>query len=311
MEKAKEQKHKFLNIKSKNKNTLVLKMMGILFILPALVFIVFTTVIPIIWNLFLSFTSWDGNSAIQLVGFQNYIEVFSDSVTLLGFYRSIFIAIISSTIAMVSGLTLALMIYKMGKREGAFFRFVFFTPSMIPLTVIGILFVFILSPDIGLLNNFFGLIGLESLQHAWLSEPNLVMWVIAIIGGWRFTGVIMMLCYTAIYSVPTSLFEAGEIDGATYFMQVRKIILPMIKPTIQLAIMMMLMWSFKTYDIVWSMTKGGPGDFSRTVPIRMLEVSFSYNRFGYGAAIGVLLTIVVSIFIIASQKLTKGDVYEY
>jgi raffinose/stachyose/melibiose transport system permease protein len=75
--------------------------------------------------------------------------------------------------------------------------------------------------------------------------------------------------------------------------------------------MLMLIISFKTYDVVWARTKGGPGDFSRTVPVRMLDVAFRYNEFGYAAAISVMLTLLVSLIIYLSQKLTRGSVYEY
>lgn len=286
------------------------RLMGIGFMMPAMIMILLTIIIPMIWNFVLSFNEWNGMNKLNFIGIDNYKKAITDSATRLAFTNSIFMALVSTAIAIVSGLILAIMIYRMGKIEGALFRFVFFTPSMIPLTIIGILFVFILSPDIGLLNNFLRLVGLGSFQHAWLSDPDLVVWVIAIVSGWRFSGVIMMLCYTGIIGIPTVLFEAAQIDGAGFVKQIRTIILPMIKPTIQLSIVMMLIWSFKTYDIVWAMTKGGPGKESLTVPIRMLQTTFTFNKFGYGAAIGVILTLVVAIFIIVAQKLTKGETYE-
>jgi raffinose/stachyose/melibiose transport system permease protein len=297
--------------KNRFKRNMNLKTLGILLVLPAFLFITITMIAPILWNAYLSFTSWDGNSKIKAAGFNNYINIFKDHVTLLGFYHSIFIAIISSLIAVISGLFLALMINKMNKKEGGFFRFIFFMPSMIPFTVIGFLFVFILSPEIGLLNNILRLLGLGSLQHAWLSEPGTVIWSIAIIGGWRFTGVVMMLCYTAIITLPVSMFEAARIEGAGYIKQIQIIIIPLIMPTIRLSILLLLMWSFKTYDIVWAMTKGGPGDLSTTVPVRMLDIAFRYNQFGYASAIGVLLTILVTITILIAQKMTRRTVYEY
>lgn len=297
--------------RKKDRSTFNLKILGILFVIPALLLITAMSIVPIVCNFILSFFSWNGNSSLKAIGFQNYIQAFTDSVTLVSFYHSVFIAIFSTVIAVLSGLILALMINKMGKKEGSFYRFIFFTPSMTPLTVIGLLFVFILSPDIGLLNNILRLIGLGDLQHAWLAEPGTVLWSIVIIGGWRFVGVAMMFCYTAIVAIPSSMFEACRIDGAGYIKQVQMIILPLIKPTIQLTTMMLLMWSYKTYDIVWAMTKGGPGDLSRTIPVRMLETGFTFNQFGYSSAIGVLLTILVSISVWAVQRSLRGEIYEY
>ncbi|MFD2334564.1 carbohydrate ABC transporter permease [Cohnella sp. GCM10020058] len=291
--------------------TLRTRLLGTAFLIPALLFIGATMVVPIGWNAVLSFASWNGMGAMKAAGWSNYANFFQDTVTLKGFYYSIFIAVVSSAIAIVSGLLLALLIHRAGRREGAFYRFVFFAPAMMPLVVIGLLFTFVLSPDTGLLNHVLRAIGLQSLEHAWLAEPGIVLWTIAVIGGWRFSGFVMMLAYTAIISLPGSLFEAAKLEGLGAVRQARVIILPLIMPTIRLVTMLMLILSFKTYDIVWAMTRGGPGDFSRTVPVRMLDVAFRYNEFGYSAAISVMLTIVVALIIALSRKLTKGNVYEY
>lgn len=288
-----------------------MRLLGISFLIPAFLFIAFTMLIPIGWNLVLSFSSWDGYSGMKAAGLQNYVELFRDSVTMKSFYYSIFIAVVSSLIALLSGLALALMIYKTGRKEGAFYRLVFFTPSMIPFIVIGLLFTFLLSPDMGLLNHLLKLAGLESLERAWLAEPGVVLWTIAVVSGWRFSGFVMMLLYTAIVTIPASMFEAARMEGLSYAGQVRMIIMPLIMPTIRLVSMLMLILSFKTYDVVMAMTRGGPGDFSRTTPIRMMDVAFRFNEFGYAAAIAVALTVLVALVILVSQKFSKGESYEY
>jgi raffinose/stachyose/melibiose transport system permease protein len=288
-----------------------MQMLGIAFVVPAAILIAFTVIIPIGWNFVLSFANWDGYSTLKMVGLDNYIELFHDSVTLKGFQYSIFIAVVSSLITILLGLILALMVYQTRSREGSVFRLIFFAPSMMPFIVIGLLFTFILSPDMGLLNSFFRLIGLESLERAWLSEPGLVLWTLSAVSGWRGSGTVMMLLYTAMISIPASMFEAARLEGANYLHQIRMIIMPLIMPTLSLVSMLVLIGSFKTYDIVFTMTKGGPGDYSKVVPIRMLDVGFNYNEYGYAAAIGVMFTILVSIIIFISRRLARGDVYEY
>lgn len=288
-----------------------MRMLGIAFVIPAAIFIAFTVVIPLGWNLVLSFANWDGFSSMRMVGLDNYIKLFQDPVTLKGFRYSIFIAIISAVIALLVGLVLALLVYKTGSKEGSVFRLIFFAPSMMPFIVIGMLFVFVLSPDMGLVNQFFRLIGLGSLERAWLAEPGLVLWTLAAVSGWRGSGSVMMLLYTAMLSIPASMFEAARLEGANYFKQIRMIIMPLIMPTLGLVSMLVLIGAFKTYDFVYTMTKGGPGDYSKIVPIQMLDVGFTYNDYGYAAAIGVVFTILVSIIIFISRKLARGDVYEY
>jgi raffinose/stachyose/melibiose transport system permease protein len=287
------------------------RMLGIAILIPAAVFIMFTMIIPIGWNFVLSFAKWSPLSSMQMVGLNNYIQLFQDTTTLKGFKYSIMIALVSSFVALLLGLMLALMVYRLGNKEGAVLRLIFFAPNMMPFIVIGLLFAFILSPDMGLINQFFRLIGLTSLEHAWLSEPGLVLWTISVVNGWKGCGGVMMLLYTAILAIPASMFEAARLEGASYFRQIRIIILPLIMPTISMVSMLVLIGSFKAYDVVYTMTKGGPGDYSKIVPIQMLDTGFFYNEFGYAAAIGVLFTALVAVILFVSQKLAKGDVYEY
>ncbi len=175
---------------------------GILLTLPAMFFIVYDMLIPIIWNTILSFQKWDGYNPATWTGFDNYAKVAKDRVAMVSFTNSIAIALISAILAVVLGIVLALLIFKMRRREGAVYRLVFFLPAMIPLTIVGLLFTFILSPEIGLVNNLLRLVGLGDLTHAWLSNPNTAIYALAITSGWRVAGITMMLVFTALLAVP-------------------------------------------------------------------------------------------------------------
>lgn len=288
-----------------------LMFIGLLFLFPATVLVIFTTLIPIVWNCVLSMCEWNGNSTMKWIGFDNYKKFFSDRAVLKTVWNSMVIAAASTAVSMGLGIILALMIYKMGWREGSVFRFIFYSPSMMPMTVAGLLFVFVLSPDDGLLNNLLALMGLKSLQHAWLSEPRLVLATLAVVSGFKGSGTIMMMVYTAILGIPMSLFESAKLDGANYFKQVKMIIMPLIKPTICMVFSMEVMWSFKTYDMVWTMTQGGPGSMSKTVPIAMIQNAFTYNKFGYASAIGLMFTILVLICITVVRRAMRSEFYEY
>ena len=284
---------------------------GCLFTLPAFIIMTITTIIPLFWNFFLSFQQWNGNSDMKFVGIQNYITILSERSTSTALKNSLFIGLVSTVVAMIIGIALALCIYRLTNKEGAFCRLIFYSPSMMPMTVIGLLFVFILAPDNGLLNGILEIVGLESWQRGWLAEPGLVLWVLGFVQGWRFGGTIMMLCYTGLLAIPHSLFESAKLDGASYPQLIRLIILPLLKPTINLALSMMLLWSFKTYDIVWTMTGGGPADLSMTAPIKMITTAFTYNKFGEASALSIVLTLIVSICIVLGRSLARGEAYEY
>src|SRR5690625_5066308 len=151
------------------------RILGITLLIPAAIFIIVTMLFPIAWNFVLSFGSWSPLTNLKMVGFDNYTKLFQDTTTINAFKYSIFIALVSSIIAIILGMILALLIYRLGSREGSVFRLIFFTPAMMPFVIIGLLFVFLLSPQIGLVNQFLKLIGLGSLARAWIAEPGLVL----------------------------------------------------------------------------------------------------------------------------------------
>lgn len=220
------------------------------------------------------------------------------------------LAVIATTVSMLLGMLYAFLLYRLREREQRFFRFVFFSPAMIPMTVTGLLFVFVLSSN-GLLNALLSVLGLESFQHAWLADPKIALWVLGIVQGWKGCGVTMMLCTTAILALPDSLYECAKLEGANYLQQVRIIMLPLIKPTLKLLLSMTLMSSFKSYDIVYAMTKGGPAEYTYTVPMKIIQVGFTYNEFGTAAALGTVLIIVASIFVVGARFALRGETYEY
>ena len=218
----------------KNAITRKLRFFGFLFILPAALMVLLTMIIPVGWNIVLSFCDWNGNSAIKFVGITNYVKVFTDNATLKTIGHSLAISVIAAAVAMILGMALALMIYKVNRVEGAFYRFVFYSPGMLPMTVVGLLFTFVLATDQGLVNNLLEAAGLGALTQPWLAKKGLILVVIGVVQGWRSSGAIMMLTYTAILSLPESLFESARLDGATYWQEIRRVILPLIKPSIKM-----------------------------------------------------------------------------
>ena len=286
------------------------RLVGYLFFAPAAVLLTTFMILPLLWNIILSFYKWNGSSNMLFVGLDNYIKVFQTHEIWITLQRSALIAAVSAVVSLVLGLGYALILYRLGQKEQTVFRFIFFSPAMMPMTVIGLLFVFVLSSE-GLLNNILELIGLGGWKHAWLGDPNISLWVVGIIQGWRQSGVIMMLFVTAILALPPSLFESARLEGASYLQQIRIIILPLIKPSLRLNVSMLVMWGFKTYDLVYVMTKGGPGEYTYTTPLKIIQLGFNLNEYGAAASLGVLLTVVVSICVIVARYLLRGEDYEY
>lgn len=287
-------------------------MMGFLFMLPAFLVILITILIPLVWNGYLSFCDWKGGGNAAFIGLENYIKAFTTTTTRDAVFHSLFIGIVSTIVSVGLGIVFALALYRIQNKLSSVARVVFYSPTMLPMTVIGLLFTFIFaSSDKGLLNAILAATGMDSLKHAWLADKSTVLWVIAIIQGWRSSGTIMMLSYTAMLNIPTSLFESAELEGCGFIQKTRYIILPLIKQTIRLALSMTLVWAFKTYDLVWTMTQGGPANMSMVAPIMMIKSGFSYNQYGYAAAIGMICTVLIGLCIVIGRGLLRGETYEY
>jgi len=287
------------------------RVIGYVFLMPALIFLIYAVAIPFIWNLILSFQKWDGFNTVEWVGLDNYINSFKDELVIKSLLNSAYLAIFSTIGAVILGLSLAVLVYKLADREGSIFRLLLFSPAMLPTAVVGLLFIFIYNPEMGLLNNFLKLVGLGGWKHVWLEDKHLAMICIMVVNIWKNTGSIMLLCFAAMQAVPDSLFESSKLDGAGYFRQVYQITLPLIKPMILLATINTLGAQFKTFDLVFVMTQGGPGDLTTTVPIVMTKVAFQFGKFGSAASMGVIFAGVVMVAIMIVNRILRGEDYEY
>ena len=295
----------------KSKSIRTKRVTGFVFLAPALIFILYATVVPFVWNLVLSFQKWDGFSSITFRGIQNYLTVFKDPAILKSIGNSIYYALASTTGGILVGLMLATLVFKLAGKEGSFFRLVLFSPAMLPTAVVGLMFTFFYNPEMGLLNNFLKLIGLESLNHVWLQNKSTAMICIIFVAVWKCAGQVMLLCFASMQTIPGSLYESAMLDGASYWKQIRYITLPLIKPMILLATINTLGTQYKSYDLIFTMTQGGPGSLTTTVPINMTKMAFSYGKFGESAATGVIFTIVVMASILLAKRFLRGEEYEF
>ncbi len=283
---------------------------GILLLAPAAAAIIATTLLPVLSNLVIAFQDWNGFGAATWIGFDNFSNAFSDSYFIESMKASFFIGILSTLGAVPLGVLLAACVFKVGKYEGSAYRVVLFVPVMIPLAIIGLLFTFLLNPEMGLINKVLELLGMGNLQRAWLANPDTVLWVIAMIGAWRMAGLTMMLSFASMISIPGELFESSRLDGAGYPRQFFSIVLPLIRPSLQVSTVFSFIVLVSTYDLVYIMTRGGPGTVSQTVPIYMMKTAFTYSNFGYSATLGLLFSVAGILAIVLLQRLFKGENYE-
>ncbi len=288
-----------------------IKLTGAVFLFPALAFVLFYNVVPFVWNLGLSFVAWDGFNDATFVGIANYVTTANTTLMVSAIKNSLWYAFASTAGSTIIGLVFATCIFRLHGKDASFFRLVLYSPSMLPAAVVGIIFVFFFNGQMGLLNSFLDLIGLENLAHIWLQDSGTAMNSIIFVAIWRSTGFIMLLTFASMQGVPSSLYESARLDGANFVQQMWFITYPLIKPMILLATINTLGKQFKSYDLIYTMTQGGPADLTTTVPIVMKKMAFTYGNFGVAAAMGVLFTIIVALSIILVNLTLKGETYEY
>ncbi len=283
---------------------------GVLFLLPAVVFITMCNIIPFVWNFILSFQQWNGFNTAEFIGGSNYVAAIQDGVVIKSMQNSIVYALASTLGGVLLGLFLATLIFRMPSQEGGGYRLLLYSPAMLPTAVVGLMFTFFYNPKMGILNNFLELVGLESWTHVWLQDERTAMASIIFVAIWKCTGAVMILTFAAMQSIPYSLYESSRIDGAGFWRQMLYITYPLIKPMILLATINTLGTQFKSYDLIAVMTQGGPGNLTATVPIIMTKYAFNFGYFGKAAAMGVLFTIIVALCIIITRRMLRGESYE-
>ncbi len=283
---------------------------GFLFLLPATLVYLFFAVIPFFSNLVLSFQSWNGFGAKELIGLENYISAFKDRYFLLAIKNSLYLGFGSSIISVIVGVLLAWLLMYVGRRTGGIIRTILFSPSMIPAVITALIFSFVYEPEYGILNSFFGAIGLDSLQKAWLTNKATVLNSLLFVSAWKQVGLTMVLCFAGIQSIPQSLYESARLEGAGEWQVFRKITLPLIMSFIQLSAIFALMAGLKIYDTVLALTNGGPGKFSVVMPMWIMQNTFSFNNYGYGASMSMIFVLIVLLGMVITKKVVKGDAYE-
>ena len=262
-----------------------------LYILPAAAFVGIYFVTSIFYTLHLSFFEWDGFSDKVFVGLGNYIALFHDKNFLISVMNTLTWVVCSLVTQVALPLILAILITRSSHMK--LFKNVFYFPTALSATVGGKIMVALLS--VYGLPYLFGQLGGKGLVRDWLSIPYLNTFIMILTGVWQGIGLNMLLFISGIRNMDYSPVESATIDGASGLKLYTKVILPLMKPTIIVVLLMSLVNSFKVFDSIWIMTKGGPYRTSETLALTMYEESFIYNRFGSGAAVAIILTIVILI----------------
>ena len=260
-----------------------------LYIAPAVLFVGIFFVSSIFYTLHMSFHSWDGFSDMVFIGLSNYKALFQDENFIISVINTAIWVVSSMVTTVILPLVLAIMITQSSALK--LFKNIFYFPSALSATVGGMIILTLLS-TYGL-PQLFGLLGKTEWVKDWLAIPYLNTLIMILMGIWQGIGLNLLLFISGIKNIDRSPIEAAQIEGAGGMKIYTKVILPMLKPTIIVVLLMALVNSFKVFDSIWVMTKGGPYRTSETLALTMYEESFIYNEFGKGAAVAIVLTLII------------------
>jgi raffinose/stachyose/melibiose transport system permease protein len=208
-------------------------------------------------------------------------------------YRNTFAYIgLTLILEVLVGLVLAGLVTMRGKRT-AFYRIAFFVPVMLPMVVIAVLWSFVYSDDIGLINTGLRDIGLDEWAPVWLGDPATALIAVSVVSGWIYAGFYMAIFYAALQRIPANIVEAATLDGASQWRIFFSVRVPMIRPIIEIAVLLCVTGAFQSFDLFYVMTNGGPDHATEIITTYLVEVVFRFHDLGYGAALATIMTVVV------------------
>lgn len=265
-----------------------------LWVAPAVVIFGVFVVLPAVFALGLAFTSWDGLSAPVFVGLRNFEAAFTDGDYWHALVHNIIYAVGTVAGKFVLSLGLALVLNSSIPAR-AFFRTVLFLPVVLSFVAVAMLWSFMYSYNIGLINNVLGHLGLGVLAHDWLGDPRTALGAVIMVDIWKWFGFHLVIFLAGLQSIPDEVYEASRLDGAGWWRQLTRITLPMIVPVATINVILSLAGAFNVFDLVYIMTTGGPGNATDMAMLEIYTEAFQFNKYGYSAALSVIQLLVVSV----------------
>lgn len=268
------------------------RFVGLLYVLPALAFFAIFGIWPFIQTILISFTRWKGIGAQVPVGLDNYAEVLQDEDLYMAFVRAVVLILFYAILPLCIGLLLAALLSRVRIRGLGTYRVMLFLPQVIAAVVIAIAWRWIYSAN-GALNETLRVIGLDALTRSWLGDFDLALPAIGLVGTWLNSGLAMVFFVAGVQRIPLDLYDAARVDGAGPWSEFRAVTLPGLRNEIVVVLTITVIFALRNFDLIWVMTRGGPGDSTTTPSVLLYSLGFEARRLGTASAIAVLLTALI------------------
>jgi ABC transporter, permease protein len=279
-----------------------------LFLAPTVIGLGLFTFLPILASVVLAFFSWDIITPPRFVGLENFADIAADPTIRVSFLNTIGFVVVAVTLQLAVALVLAVLVNtRMPGLLKSFFRSVLFFPLVLSAASVSIIMGYLFNENFGLVNHVLNLLGMADIP--WLTSTHGAMIVVILVYVWQNFGFSFLLFLGGLSSIPKEVYEAAQVDGATGWKQFWRITFPLVSPTTLVASVMAIISALQIFDQPYVLTRGGPGDSTRTAVMVIYESAFKQLEFGRASAIGIVLTVVIMLVTAVQFRLSRRFVF--
>lgn len=293
------------HIRVKTKGNFHQTLAPMLFLLPNMIIFLLFIIIPLFQGLRMAFMDWGIFTVPEFIGLKNFGNLFKDDVFLITIKNTIVYSFFTVVLLTVVSLCLALMLSRNSMKGERVFRAIFYIPSLLSMIAVGIAWRFILGDEMGIINYVVRRLGGDGIP--WLTNGNLAMMCVIAVSVWASSGYYMIMFISGLQAIPSDLYEAARIDGSSAWNTFWRITLPLLKSTVLVVLVLATIASFKAYELIVTMTKGGPGYATKFIVQQVYQVAFQEDRMGYASAMSIILMIIIGIFTLVQFRIAGKD----
>jgi raffinose/stachyose/melibiose transport system permease protein len=270
---------------------------------PGLLFVLLIHYAATLAGGFFSLTNYSGLGKWEFTGIDNFVAIFQDAAVLGVIGNTLLYAVAQMVGITTLGLLLAVALHR-GLKSRYVLRAIIFLPIALSPLAVSYVWKYIFQVD-GLLNQVLGALGLEHLQRVWLADPEYAIWTIVVVTIWQGTGLSMVIFLAGLARIPPELEEAAALDRADWWQRFRHVTLPGIAPSVSAVTLLTLVFGLRLFDPILALTGGGPVSATKNLALLVYQEAFTRGNFGYGAALSLVLTVIILIFAIIQQVIVR------
>lgn len=281
---------------------------GYFFVLPTLLSFLVFFLGPVIWGLGMAFFQWDFFAAPKFIGINNFSELARDQLFLVTLKNTVLFAAIATSLNVGLGMLIAIGINSIqwGWLK-SILRISYFIPFVISTVVVAMLFGFLLQESNGVVNYYLSRIGIERIP--WLTSSTWAFRSVILLDVWKNVGFYILIFLAGLQSIPSELYEASLVDGASRWIRLTRITIPLLTPTLFFSLVIALIGAFQVFDSMYVLTNGGPGDATRTIVMYLFREAFGNFNMGYAATMALVLFIIILLLTVLQLRISKRWVF--